>query len=102
MSKPRSHAATYGEYNLTLQLPQRIGVTRFKATRDNYPAQLRVREDIPAGLRYLISELFSRGAITQCSNHLRQPHGPGASAHRQQEPHTSGECSPETLQHDLR
>ena len=59
--------ATYGDYSLTMTLPQSIGVQRLLVTRQTCATVLGTRRDIPEGLKRLITELFQRGAITQCS-----------------------------------
>jgi len=58
---------TYGDYALTMRLPQRIDMQRLLVTRQTCATVLATRNDIPAGLKTLITELFKRGAIVQCS-----------------------------------
>jgi hypothetical protein len=60
-----SHAVFDGE-KLTMQLPRSIH-ERFVAKSGNYMRALRVRNDIPNGLRVLIARLFQEGVITNCA-----------------------------------
>jgi len=62
-----STAVTYGDYALTMRLPQQIDMQRLLVTRQTCATVLATRSDIPPGLKRLITELFERGAIVQCS-----------------------------------
>lgn len=60
-------SGTYSNYSLRMQLEHSVDDRRLLATTENYPAQLRARDDIPEPLKQLIVALFRRGAITKCS-----------------------------------
>jgi hypothetical protein len=67
MAQTPSQAAVYdGATGIRIDLQSSIGPTRFLADAANYRSQLAAR-DMPGGLKSLIAQLFTRGAITKCS-----------------------------------
>ena len=59
--------AAYSNYVLTMRLAHSIDPSRFYAEPHNHFAALQARRDMPRPLKELITELFRRKAITQCS-----------------------------------
>ena len=63
----RQTAVYDGVTGIRIGLQRSIGPERFLANTTDYRGQLAKREDMPAGLKHLIAQLFEGGAITECS-----------------------------------
>lgn len=69
--RPRRSNTQYAVYEgsggiLTILLPQRIAVDGFEATQEHYRSAIMQRQDMPDSLKYLLTQLFVRGAIIKC------------------------------------